>query len=158
MHTYTYDSSVYARKVTFTGILCAGVLIYSAVSMVLGGITPGWVGVGAVAAYTVWETFISLSNPSQVKMDENGIVFYAYGREHRYNWSEIRRLRIKEFTGARKLFVRINRAGLLRGRYWLHCYYFNDTDELYNAMVDKECRMHPDSIKAWARRGSRPVS
>lgn len=157
MCTYTYDPAVYARKITLIGIFCGAVLLYSGVRILTGGGSPLWAGVGAVAAYTVWETFISLSNPGQVRMDEKGIVFRAYGREHRYSWDEITRFRVKEFTGARKLFIRINQAGFLRGRYWLHCYYFNDTDELYNGMVDRECRMHPDSIKAWARNGSRPA-
>lgn len=158
MRTYTYDSAIYARKITFIGIFCVAVLIYAGIRMTVGGSIPVWTGVGAVAAYSVWETFISLSNPRQVRVDEDGIVFCAYGREHRYNWKDITQFRVKEFTGARKLFIRINQAGFLRGRYWLHCYYFNDTDELYNTMVDRECQIHPDSIKAWARNGSRPVS
>ena len=158
MRTYTYDSAIYARKITLIGIFCTAVLIYAGVRIQAGGSLPVWTGVGVVAAYTVWETFISLSNPRQVRMDEHEIIFSAYGREHRYGWNEISQFRVKELTGARKLFIRINQAGFFRGRYWLHCYYFNDTDELYNAIVDRECLIHPDSIKAWARGKSKPVS
>lgn len=158
MHIYTYDPKIYARKITFIGIFCIAVLTYAGIRILTGGPIPVWAGVGVVAAYTVWETFISLGNPSRVIMDEHGILFCAYGREHRYTWNEISQFRVKEFTGARKLFVRVDQAGFLRGRYWLHCYYFNNTDELYHAVVDRECQIHPDSIKAWARKGSRQVS
>lgn len=158
MRVYQYDPKTYARKITFIGIFCAVVLAYAAIELLTGKTPAVWIGVGVIAAYTVWETFVSLSNPNRVVVDEDGITFCAYGREHRYLWKDIQAFRVKEFTGARKLFIRINQAGFLKGRYWLHCYYFNDTDELYGEMVDREYKLHPNTVKAWARDGSKPAS
>lgn len=157
MRVYQYHSATYGRKITFTGVICAAILAYAAIKLLMGGTPAVWVGVGAIAAYTVWETFISLSNPSKIAISDEGITFYAYGREHSYLWKDIEMFRIKEFPGARKLFIRINGAGFLKGRYWLHCYYFNDSDELYGRMVDKEYQIHPNTVKAWARDGSKPA-
>lgn len=154
MRTYTYDPKIYNRKITFTGWFCLAILVYSVIQLVSGSNPAIWIGVVIVSTYTVWETFISLSNPSQVVVSDEKIIFRAYGREHEYRWDEITRFRAKEFTGARKIFLRINKAGILRGRYWLHCYYFNDTEELYQMIVDQENRIHPDSIKARAKNGS----
>ena len=126
-------------------------LVYSVYSLIFGDNMILWIGAGIVSLYTVWETFISLSNPSKVVIDADSITFCAYGQEHRYLWSEIERFRVKEFTGARKLFVRINEASIFRGRYWVNCYYFNDTDLLYKFIVDRECLVHPTSLKARAR-------
>ncbi|MCI8566206.1 MAG: hypothetical protein HFI39_07845 [Lachnospiraceae bacterium] len=151
MRVYEYDSAVYSRKVTTTGVFCALILLYSVYSLFFGNNMILWIGAGIISFYTVWETFISLSNPSKVIVDADSITFCAYGREHRYLWSEIERFKVKEFTGARKLFVRINKAGILRGRYWVNCYYFNDTDLLYKYIVDREYLIHPTSLKARAR-------
>lgn len=151
MRVYEYDPAVYSRKVTTIGAFCALILLYSVYSLFFGNNMILWIGAGIISFYTVWETFISLSNPSKVIVDADSITFCAYGREHRYLWSEIERFKVKEFTGARKLFVRINQAGILRGRYWVNCYYFNDTDLLYKYIVDRECLIHPTSLKARAR-------
>lgn len=151
MRVYEYDPTVYKRKVTVTGVFCALILLYSIYSLFFGDNMLLWIGAGIVSLYTVWETFISLSNPGKVVIDAESITFCAYGREHRYLWSEIERFRVKEFTGARKLFVRINNASIFKGRYWVNCYYFNDTDLLYKFIVDRECLIHPTSLKARAR-------
>lgn len=158
MRVYKYDSAIYARKITFIGIFCGIALAYAVIQVLMGGNPAIFMGVGAIALYTVWETFISFSNPDKVMVSGESITFCAYGKEHRYLWKDVTQFKAKEFTGARKLFIRINQPGLFRGRYWLHCYYFNDTDELYNLMVEKECELHPDSIKAWARNGSKVAS
>lgn len=127
------------------------ILLYSIYSIFTGSNTILWIAAAIISFYTAWETFVSLSNPSKVIVDADSITFCAYGKEHRYLWSEITRFKVKEFTGARKLFVRINEAGIFRGRYWIHCYYFNDTDVLYKYIVDKEYLFHPNSLKAQAR-------
>lgn len=155
MHKYTFDSAVYTRKITAIGVFCAIILLYS-VFMILNGKSPlVFSGAAIVAFYTVWETFVSLSNPKEVEIDKNGISFRAYGREHRYLWSDINSFRAKEFISAKKIFLRINKAGFLKGRYWLHCYYFSDGEELYRTIIKHELQFNPDSIKAWARNGRR---
>lgn len=152
MRTFEYNPTDYARRITLIGGFCALIFLYSIYSLLTDPNKLIWVAAAIVSGYTVWETFISCSNPNKVIIDADGITFCAYGREHRYLWSEITRFKVKEFSGARKLFVRINDAGIFRGRYWLHCYYFNDTDILYKFIVDREILIHPDSLKAQARK------
>ncbi|WP_313577675.1 hypothetical protein [Lacrimispora sp.] len=154
MGKYKYDPKVYGMKVTFTGFFCTVLLFFSVVKMLTASALSLWFLVCVICTYTVWETFISLSNPSVVIMDGGQIVFEAFGRRHSYRWEEISCFRVREFTGAKKLFLRINNAGFLKGRYWLNCYYFNNSDLLYKQIVDIELSFHPDSIKARARRGA----
>lgn len=110
-----------------------------------------WIVGLVVSFYSAWEIFVSGSNPSKVTIDDYSITFTSYGKDHRYEWNEINKLQVKEFIGARKLFVRINDPGFLKGRYWVNCYYSNDTDELYKYIVDREYNLHPNTLKSQAR-------
>ncbi|MBO4919457.1 MAG: hypothetical protein J5365_04805, partial [Erysipelotrichaceae bacterium] len=105
-----------------------------------------------VCLYTYWETYVSLANPQEIVIDDRAITFRGCGKEHTYLWKEIYSFRVKEFVTARKIFLRINKADMNKGRYWINCMYFNDTDELYMFLRDKEYEIHPDSVKAIARR------
>ena len=107
-----------------------------------------------ICIYIIWEDFVSISNPSEVTITDESITFGAFGRKHTFLWSEIKLFTIKEFVSSRKMFIRINDAGLLKGRYWVNCYFFVDGEELYMWLRDKEYALHPNSLKAQARRSN----
>ena len=65
MRTYTYDSAIYARKITLIGIFCTAVLIYAGVRILAGGSLPVWTGVGV---YSMGDIHI----PEQPQAGENG--------------------------------------------------------------------------------------
>ena len=58
---------------------------------------------------------------------------------------------------SKKIYLRINKDdnSLLKGRYWIDCLYFNDSDELFMYFVNKEDEIHPDTIKAYAHRSNK---
>ncbi|MBR4461811.1 MAG: hypothetical protein IKS51_04450 [Erysipelotrichaceae bacterium] len=150
--TYVYREVLYRRKVKFTGAY-AGVLGLAAAGYFLFmGMNFLLIPVMVVCFYTYWETYVSLANPQEIVIDDRAITFRACGKEHTYLWKDIYNFRVKEFVTARKIFLRINKADMRRGRYWINCMYFNDTDELYMFLRDKEYEIHPDSMKAIARR------
>ena len=150
--TYKYREVLYKRKVKFTGAY-AGVLglialfyfLFIKVNFLL-------VPVMIVCFYTYWETYVSLANPQEIVIDDRAIIFRGCGKEHTWLWKDIYSFRVKEFVTDRKIFLRINRADMMKGRYWINCMYFNDTDELYMFLRDKEYELHPDTMKAVARR------
>lgn len=152
MKTYSFDKKTFMVEVTLTGIFAGGIMIYSLVNIVMGNAAVLFAIVLLVAAYTAWNDFISISNPDTVKINENSISFLAYGREHSYLLSDIKNFRIREFPSSGKIFLRVNKSGLLKGRYWIHTKMFDDGKELFDTLRDMEYNIHPDSLKARARR------
>ena len=107
-----------------------------------------------MSGYFVWETFVSIANPSKVEIDEKGITFSAYRKSHHYDWAEIRKFRCKPLASGTKMFVRINEAGIFRGRYWVNCYYYSEGEKLFRFLFDKEVEIDPQGLKAKAIQGS----
>lgn len=155
MHTYEYDSSIFLGKITITAVFCALIFVYAVYQLVTGDSPVLWAGAAIVSGYFVWETFISIANPSKVEIDKKGITFSAYGKSHHYDWSEVRRFRCKPLASGTKMFVRINEAGIFRGRYWVNCYYYSEGTELFKFLFNKEIEVDPEGLKAKAVQGSR---
>lgn len=150
MKEYNYDAKLFSRKVTMVGVFCILIIVYS-VWQLMATKSLVWGFVLLVAGYTVWNSFVSISNPSKVILSDEEIVFSAYGREDRFLMTEIKSFRVKDFPDVRKLFIRVNNANLLKGRYWVPAMFFNDTDELFRAILDIEERVHPNTLKSMAR-------
>ena len=150
MKEYNYDAKKFMMKVTVTGIFCVLITLYAVWKLIQTQETL-WAIVMLIAGYTVWNSFVTISNPSKVTLSDEEIVFSAYGREDHFPMTEITNFQVKDFPNVRKLFIRINNASWLHGRYWVPAAFFNDTDELYNAILDIEERFHPNSLKAMAR-------
>ena len=102
--------------------------------------------------YTYWETYVSISNPQDVVITKDSITFSGCDQVHTFLWKDIKSFRCKEFYSAKKIFLRINRTSLTKGRYWIACAQFNDSDELFQFLLDKEYELHPTAMKAVARR------
>ena len=165
---YEYDTKVYRTKITITAIFCAFILVYSLFSIFTTNVPALWVVAAVVAGYYaargkystctagyfVWETFVSIANPSKVEVSDQGITFSAYHKSHHYDWNEVKRFKCKPLASGTKMFVRINEAGIFRGRYWVNCYYFNDGNELFQYLFHKEVEIDPEGLKARAVRGS----
>ena len=150
MKEYIFDPKKFMIKVTVTSGFCALIALYAIWQVISGG-EAIWAIVLIISGYTVWNSFVTISNPSKVTLSDEEIVFSAYGREDRFPMTEITSFRVKDFPNVRKLFIRVNNASWLHGRYWVPAAFFNDTDELYNAILDIEERFHPNSLKAMAR-------
>jgi len=153
MKRYVYDNKIFNVRVTAAGIIGLVVGLFSIYRL----LTPGtntilYLLILLVCVYTFWETFVSLSNPKEVQISDEGITFKAYNKEHHYAWSDIKDFHLKEFIHARKLYLTINKPTLFRGKYWVNCYYMNDTDEIFIYLLKKECEIHPNSLKAQSRK------
>jgi len=68
---------------------------------------------------TIAWSVLTLHLPSRVDTDDDGIVFSAYGREHRFAWRDIQRIHVRRFVVRDRVLVRIVPSSPLRGRYWL---------------------------------------
>ena len=72
----------------------------------------------AVPAVVVWSR-LTLHRPTRVDIDEEGVAFGAYGREHRFAFRDVERILVRRFVLRDRVLVRIAPAPALRGRYWL---------------------------------------
>jgi len=151
---YQMDSRYFQIHTTFNGIVAACVFLACIVGIVVGFYAQLLAIVLVVTGYTFWNTFISISNPQKVFISDDLINFSAYGRTDSYDLCEINRFVIREFPSAGKMYIRVNRAGPLTGRYWLHTMMFNDGKELFHRLLEIERNIHPDSLKAQAYKTS----
>lgn len=151
MKVYTYSKTAFFMQVKFTGIFCIVVAILTLLSAVSGYMSGLMLFISLVALYQVWNTFISHSNPEKVILDEDTICFSSFQKEDQFIISEIKQLRVREFPSSGKMYIRIDNASILHGRYWLQTSQFNDGKELFRALLDIEYKKHPDTLKARAR-------
>lgn len=156
MRKYRYQDAIFARSVTFTGIFCLLVALYS-LFMLLQGNYLFWLFL-LVGLYQFFNTFITVSNPQEVVIEEDAISFSAYGKTHRYLFSEITSLRVKELDLHKKLYLRINEGSLTKGRYWIVCKNMNDGAELWDYLAWLEYQKEPGQLKFQSRIPKNPFA
>lgn len=154
MKTYSYQQPYYSIEVVATGLFCIFLAVACLICAMLNVLLPPALACifVAVALYQVWNTFVSISNPREVTIDNSTISFSAFGRNDTYSLENIDEFRVREFPSAGKMYIRINGGGLLRGRYWLQTSVMTDGKDLFQRMTDIEYAKHPETIKARARR------
>ncbi|MBO7698172.1 MAG: hypothetical protein J6S38_03945 [Erysipelotrichaceae bacterium] len=155
MKQYIYKKQFYNFKVVFTGYFVILIFFLALYALITSG-NYLWSVVIVVCIYQFINTFVSLSNPEEVDIDDKYIAFKGFGKEHKYYFTDIKDFRVKEMATSKKIYLRINKDdfSLFKGRYWIDCYYFNDSDELFMYFVNKEDEIHPDTIKAYAHRSN----
>lgn len=151
--TFYYNRLLYLFNVKLTGVFCGLLIIgclylsvFSQINFMLLAI------ITLVASYTIWNCFISKSNSQSVTIGEDKISFYALGRTDSYMIDQIQKIRIREFPTGGRMYIRINDHGLFKGRYWVHFGKFEEGKILMKKLLDIEYAIHPDSLKARARR------
>ena len=107
-----------------------------------------------VSLYSVWNTFVSRSYVHSVRINDEAITFECFGRERTYLLDQVHHMRLREFPGTYKLYVRMDDEGVFHGRYWVRGWWMSDGDELFYRLTDLETRLNPDSLKAHARRAN----
>ena len=154
---YTYEPKEYFRQITFIGIFTCLIILACIYMALTADLYPGfWGFVALIAFYSSWNTFIARANSSEVILEEDGITFVAYGRKDKYLFTEITHFLAKDFRSSGKIFIRINKPSLLKGRYWLHTLRFNDGQELYLFILKLEYKANPTGLKARAWDSTRP--
>jgi hypothetical protein len=151
---YKIDSRYFQFHITGSGIVAAGVLFACIIGILLGLYPKLLTLVLVVAGYTFWNTFIAISNPQVVTISDEMVSFSAYGRTDCFDLCELSSFMIREFPSAGKMYIRVNKAGLLKGRYWIGTKMFNDGQELFRKLLEIERNIHPESLKSQAYKTS----
>ncbi|MBQ6334871.1 MAG: hypothetical protein IJI46_07390 [Erysipelotrichaceae bacterium] len=155
MKKYIYQKKYYQFKVVYIGYFTAAIALFSLYQFIISRSALSGL-VLLICLYQLINTFVSISNPEEIDIDDKSITFKAFNKEHKYLFKDILDFRVKDFPLAKKIYLRINKdtSGLLKGRYWIDCSYFNDGDELFSYLIAKEDEMHPDTIRAYAHRSN----
>jgi hypothetical protein len=153
---YIFDPKVYFTRVVLTGIFCIFIFGFSLYMIANDNYTLLFILIAVVSAYTSWNALVSGANPNKIILEEDGISFVSPGRRIKYLFSEITVFLAKDFRGSGKIFLRINKAGFFKGRYWIHTREFNDSYELYLFIMKLEHQTHPNSITSKAWNSTRP--
>ncbi len=143
---YKYDEKRYLFAVTIPTIFMFIILVYSLMLNIKDPQINIYTLYIIVCIYGISNNLISVSNPKMIIDDGKQIKFYSFGRTHEYEWEQIKRIRIKEFYN-KKIYLRIDNPGLLKGRYWIKSAMYNNGEELYIKLKNLEEKLHQDTME-----------
>lgn len=149
---YIFDKRAFLMQITITGIFTFVIFLLCIYGIFASSYASLCALIALIAGYTTWNNFVSVSNPQKIEITNDFICFSAYRKEHKYLYEDIKNFKIREFPSAGKIYLRINECNILKGRYWIHTAQFENGKELFKTLLDMEYELHPDSLKARARR------
>lgn len=154
--TYTFEDPVYTVEVPVTTAVCAVAIVYCAWHAILGDLlTPAlMLFFMAAAIYQVWNVMVSAAYPHYVVVDDESISFVSSVRTDRYELDKITDLTVRANARNGRLFIRIENPTIFRGRYWVNTQDFTDGRELFDFVIDLECKVNPEGLRARARRNN----
>ena len=94
-------------------------LLALAVVLAFGPRGPLAIALALAIPLVVGWAVLTLHFPERVELDDDGVAFFAYGRVHRFAWSDVERVRVRRFLVRDRVLVRISPASPWAGRYWL---------------------------------------
>lgn len=152
MKRYVYKPSHFLIQMTIPGIFTALVGMFCLIRFLLAGHHPLYLLVLGLCIYNVWNLFVSLSNPSEILIDnDQTIEFCAYGKHHTYAIREIESYSMRPLAGNTKMYMTFNKGGIKKGRYWVRISEFSDEKELEEFFYDLDVKINPNSLVSKAR-------
>ena len=152
---YVFDKKMFIIRVIYAGILAAIVFTFGIYS-IIGGSTMKylWMFICFICIYTLITNFIAISYPEKIVIDNNAISFSAFNQSHVYSRKELIGFKIKEQQLAKKMYIRVNKPSLFKGRYWIDLKAYNNYKDLEKCLLEIEEIIHPDSLKANIKRNN----
>lgn len=146
---YVYDKKIFSVRIIYAGILAAIVFVFGIYNIIKGSSMKYlWMLVCFLCAYTIITNFAAISYPEKIAIDKHKISFSAFNKSHIYSLKELKTFKIKEQHLAGKMYIRVNKTSLLKGRYWIDLKAYNDYKDLEKNLLKIEESVHPNSLKA----------
>lgn len=155
MKQYRYKYSHYLIQMIIPGIFTILIGLYSLYQFTFVNHHIFYIFIMLLCFYNVWNLFISASNPSEIRIDNENVIFISFSKLHQFNLREIKQFSMRVMSGNGKIYMTINHGGLLKGRYWIRTEEFNDGEELTDFFYDLDEKVNPDSIVTTARKQGR---
>ncbi len=150
--TYTYLRKYFIIEVVITGFISIGALVLCTIWAIQGTYPALMLLIDVAAFYQAWNTFVAIANPETVTLTDEELSFSCWGRTDTYRIDELTEFRVREFPTAGKMYLRVNKHNLFKGRYWLQTKQMSNGAELFRRIQDLEYQIHPETLKARARR------
>ncbi|WP_066499616.1 hypothetical protein [Abyssisolibacter fermentans] len=146
---YLFNKKTFLIRVIYAGILAAIVLLFGIYSISRGSTMKYlWVLICFLCVYTIITNFISISYPQRIVIDNDEISFSAFKKTHVFSRKELKGFKIKELKLAEKMYIRVNKPSLFKGRYWIDLKAYNNHKDLSKNLLEIEEIVHPNSLKA----------
>lgn len=146
---YVFNKKMFLIRVVYAGILAAMVFVFGIYSISRGSSMKYlWMLICFICVYTVITNFIAISYPEKIIIDNDEITFSAFNKTHVYSRNDLQGFKIKEQHLAAKMYIRVNKPSLFKGRYWIDLKAYNDFKDLEKSLLEIEEIVHPNSLKA----------
>ena len=139
MKSYIYKKSHYLIQHTIPGIFTLLIGLYCLIRQVMTG----------------FDGLLMLSNPYEFDLGEETITFRGYNKEHTYKISEMAAFSMRMVAGNTKIYMNIDKGGLLKGRYWIRVSEFDDDKDIIDYFYDLDEQVNPHSVITKARKAGR---
>ncbi len=149
--TFQYPSQRRLFSIYVPTFLAACVTGYLFIEFVLGSSSSLTLPLMVLSLLIFLDHFVSLSHPEKVTISDQSIEFSCFGRSHHYTFDQIKRINIRKTAFSKNIYIRINEAGLLKGRYWLQIETLSDGQEL-QAFIQKLVELKHPMMKNFDRR------
>jgi len=94
-----------------------------------------------VMPFLILSSVIGLQFPSSITVTKEGILFEGFGRQHKYDWSEVKNeMKIKKYDFAGQIYIRIGNPRIFGGRYWIS-YKMDGYSELLSELINRGARV-----------------
>ncbi|MCB5288293.1 MAG: hypothetical protein LHW64_10915 [Candidatus Cloacimonetes bacterium] len=152
---YLFNKKMFLVRVVYAGILAAMVLVIGSNSIIKGSSMKYLLMlICLLCVYVIITNFISISYPEKIVIGSNEISFSAFNKAHVYSRNELKSFKIKEQQLAGKMYIRVNKPSLFKGRYWIDLRAYNDYKDLGKDLLKIEETIHPNSLKANIKRNN----
>lgn len=152
---YYFDRTLFLIRVVYGGCLAAIFCLYGIYNIVLNSpLKYLWTFAIFLCLYTIISNFISLSSPEKIEIDDDRIVFSAFNKSHIFFLKDLKQFNIKELHLAKKMYIRVNKASLFKGRYWIDLSAYSEHEKLEKSLLQIEETIHPNSLKVNIRRNN----
>lgn len=152
---YIFNKKLFVIRVIYGGILAAIVFVLGIYNIIKGSSLKYLLMlICFICVYTIITNFIAIGYPEKIGIDNNEICFSAFNKAHVYSRSELTSFKIKEQHLAAKMYIRVNKPSLFKGRYWIDLKAYNDHKDLEKSLLEIEEILHPNSLKANIKRNN----
>lgn len=143
MTIYELKRSHYLLSVVLPAILTAILSVQMLYLIISSQSTTFRLSLLILSVIMFLDYFVALSHPQSIQIDENSISLRCFNRSHVYNFDEVERINVRPTSMNRRLYVRINSAGLFKGRYWIHLDHIENGEKLRDKLNELMEERHP---------------
>ena len=144
--TYKYNKKKYFITVTLTSIFIVFLLIYAVIKNIFDFNINIYTFIILASSYELFNIYIAGVKPLEIELDSQKLVMRGYHKEDIYEIQDLKYMMTKELANKR-LYLRINKYSLFKGRYWLDTKSYENSENLYMNIMELERLICPNQLK-----------